>query len=60
MFTVLKTDVIGKQNLKAGQVGKYIKMVAFSCDISAGISVTRKKTVALLQAVESVDRYVIV
>jgi hypothetical protein len=41
-------------------VGKYIKMVAFSCDISAGISVTRKKIVALLQAVASVDGYVIV
>jgi hypothetical protein len=42
------------------ECGKYIKMVAFGCDIFAGISVTRKKTVGLLQAVASVDRPVIV
>ena len=50
----------GGGKLKARQVGKYIKMVAFNCDISAGLSVIRKKTVALLQAVASVDRYVTV
>jgi hypothetical protein len=50
----------GNKIKKTRQVGKYIKIVAFSCDISAGIPVTRKKNLALPQAVASVDRYVIV